>query len=203
MSQAIVRRIESKWDTKTCILWFAVTFDDNHKVAVGIPLAHVVLTFANCLQEAGIVDAAQVGDIDTVEGFGSWLKKTVRKVTPKPLRKTVDKALSKATSVLNTTAKLGAEVVKSKYTGYLLAATAAVAPAIGGPALAAQQSARMALIAVEDARRAAKTGIKTAQTVRAIAKGANVKRAVGRLVASNVRGPKARLAIAALKSVQR
>jgi len=203
MSQAVVKRIESRWDTKACILWFGVTFDDNHKVAIGIPLAHVVLTFATCLQEAGIVDAAQVGDVDTVEGFGSWLKKTVRKVTPKPLRKTVDKALNKATGVLNTTAKLGAEVVKSKYTGYLLAATAAIAPAIGGPALAAQQSARMALIAVEDARKAAKTGIRTAQTVKAIAKGANVQRAVGRLVASNSKDPRARLAMAALKTVRR
>jgi len=200
MAEAIVRRIESKWDRQKCILWFGVEFDDNHKVAVGIPLAHVVMTFASCLAEAGIVDAATVGDIDTVEGLGSWIKKTVRKVTPKPLRKTVDKALNKATSVLNTTAKLGATVIKSKYTGYLIAATAIVAPGIGAAALAAQQSARMALNAYDDAHRAVKTGARTLQAAKQIAQGRNVVQSVRRLSQSN--DPRARLAVAALKSVR-
>lgn len=196
MQTFTIRKIETRWDPKTCFLLAAVTFNDNQTICIALPLAHVVRTFEGCFADAGVRPPDAVGDLDTVEGFGSWIKGAV-----KSAGKVAKGAVKTATKVVNKTAGLAATVVKSKYTGYLLAATAVVVPAVGAAALAAQQSARLALNAYEDAKRAKNAVKKTATTVKAIARGANIQKSVRQLASQANRNPQARMAIAALKSM--
>jgi len=176
------------------VLWAHATFFDGETVGVGLPLAHVVATFDAVTKEFGLEFGPYVGACESVDGLFSSIKKLARKVTPKVLRP----ALDKATNVLEKVAKTGATVVKSKYTSYALAGLAVVCPAVGGPALAAQQAARAALLVADAANAAYNAGSKTAQAAQQIAKGRNVVQAVRRLAPVNNRN---RMALAALKSV--
>jgi hypothetical protein len=189
-----IKTLSWKWDKPSCTLWAHVTFRDGESVGVGLPLAHVVATFDAVAREFGIEFGPYVGDCESVDGLFSSIKRLARKVVPKPLKKTFDKA----TRILEQTAKVAATVVKSKYTTYALAGLAVICPAVGGPALAAQSAARAALLIADAANAAAKTGVKTAQTALQIAKGRNVVRSVRRILPTNNRN---RMAIAALQSI--
>lgn len=195
----VIKSFEWQWDKPKCILWFHAIFTDGFKASVGLPLAHVVATFDQCAAEVGLCYPPLVGDVDSVDGLFSSIKRAVKKVG------NVAKSAVKLTvKSVTQTAKIGAKVVRSKYTGYLLAAVAVAFPAIGGPALAAQQAAKRAMDMYEDAQRAKRAlqaGAKqTTAIVKSISRGQNVQQSIRQLAANNT--PLGRMAVAALQSHQ-
>jgi hypothetical protein len=195
----IVRTLSHRWDRQTCILWFCATFTDGQSVQVGLPLAHVVATFDACAAEVGLQMPALVGDVESVDGLFSKIKKAVKKAGKLGLKATglTDKRLGKI-------AKIAAKVARSKALTGVLAATAFVPGlnAIGAAGLAAQQAAKLALNVLDNAKRAKallRSGVRTAKVMKAIAQGANVQRSVRQLAKDT--SADARMAIAALKSL--
>jgi hypothetical protein len=195
----IVRTLSHRWDRQTCILWFCATFTDGQSVQVGLPLAHVVATFDACAAQVGMPLDAYVGDVESVDGLFSKVKKAVKKAGKLGLKATglTDKRLGQI-------AKVAAKVARSKALTGVLAATAFVPGlnAIGAAGLAAQQAAKLALNILDNASRAKallKSGVRTAKVMKAIAQGANVQRSVRQLAKDT--SADARMAIAALKSL--
>lgn len=195
----IVRTLSHRWDRQACILWFSATFTDGYSVQVGLPLAHVVATFDACAAQVGLQMPPLVGDVESVDGLFSKVKKAVKKAGKLGLKATglTDKRLGKI-------AKVAAKVARSKALTGVLAATAFVPGlnAIGAAGLAAQQAAKLALNVLDNANRAKallKSGVRTAKVMRAIAQGANVQRSVRQLAKDT--SADARIAIAALKSL--
>jgi len=195
----IVRTLSHRWDRQTCILWFCATFTDGQSVQVGLPLAHVVATFDACAAQVGMPLDAYVGDVESVDGLFSKVKKAVKKAGKLGLKATglTDKRLGQI-------AKVAAKVARSKALTGVLAATAFVPGlnAIGAAGLAAQQAAKLALNVLDNANRAKallKSGVRTAKVMKAIAQGANVQRSVRQLAKDT--SADARMAIAALKSL--
>jgi hypothetical protein len=195
----IVRTLSHRWDRQTCILWFCATFTDGQSVQVGLPLAHVVATFDACAAQVGLQMPALVGDVESVDGLFSKVKKAVKKAGKLGLKATglTDKRLGQI-------AKVAAKVARSKALTGVLAATAFVPGlnAIGAAGLAAQQAAKLALNILDNANRAKallKSGVRTAKVMKAIAQGANVQRSVRQLAKDT--SADARMAIAALKSL--
>ena len=197
----LLKSIEWQWDHKSCVLWAKATVADGRSYAIGIPLAHVVRTFEVSAAEVGLLEPAFVGDVDSVEGLFSGIKKLA-----KGAAKTVKKAVKKTQKALAKGVAVAGKAVTSKYTRIGVGALAVAFPAVGAPALAALSAANAAYATYQKADRAlttAKTlGKATGQTARAIAKGANVQRSVKALAARAQQDPNARMAIAALKSVK-
>lgn len=197
----MLNRIEWQWDTKSCILWAQATVSDGRSYSIGIPLAHVVRTFEASAAEVGILEPAFVGDVDSVEGLFSGIKKLA-----KSAGKAVGKAVKSTQKALAKGVAKAGKVVTSKYLRYGVGALAVAFPAVGAPALAALSAANAAYATYQkgdQALKSAKTlGKATAQTSRAIARGANVQRSVQALAAKAKQDPNARMALAALKTVK-
>lgn len=194
----MVKRVSWKWDRAAGVLWAAVSFDDGQTAAVGIPLAQVVATFDQTAAEIGLALPPFVGSIESVDGLFSSIKSVTKSVG-----KLAKKAVKQTTKRLGDVAKTAATVVRSKYTTAALGAVAVAFPAVGGPALLAQQAAARAAAAVETAKQAknlVERGVRTVGVVRAAHAGSQVVRNVQRLAQSN--NPAARMAIAALQSVR-
>lgn len=197
----MLKSVEWQWDRKSCILWAAATTSDGRSYAIGIPLAHVVRTFEVSAAEVGLCAPPFVGDIDSVEGLFSGIKKLA-----KSAGKTVTKAVKKTQKALAKGVATAGKVVTSKYTRIGVGALAVAFPAVGAPALAALSAANAAYAVYRKADVAlasAKTvGKATGATARAISKGANVQRSVKALAVRAQQDPNARMAIAALKTVK-
>lgn len=146
-------------------------------VSVLVPASTVVAALRRASQEEGLAVPSHVGDVDIVGWFGSkiWKKakkavKGVAKKAAKVVKKTV-KVVKKAAyhgAIVWRTAykyagkpalKLGAKLAKSKEFGALLMASAAVCPAVGGPALAAYVVANRAAAAVRVGGAAGKAAV--------------------------------------------
>src|SRR5512139_3981364 len=197
----MLKSVEWQWDRKSCILWASATVSDGRSYAIGIPLAHVVRTFEVSAAEVGLCAPPFVGDVDSVEGFLSGIKKLA-----KSAGRTVTKAVKKTQKALAKGVAAAGKVVSSKYTRIGVGALAVAFPAVGAPALAALTAANSAYATyrkADSALQSAKViGKATGQTARAISKGANVQRSVKLLAYRAQQDPNARMAIAALKSVK-
>lgn len=155
-AEVIIREMSWEWDRARNLLWWRVRLNDGRACGVGIPLAHVALTFRETLQEPDI--AAEMpanmgaidimGDVDimapeTVDGFLSGLKKAFRKAT-RAVKKTVKRTTRKLAKTGLAALKGARTVVRSKWTGYTLMGLSAICPCVGGPALAAWAVAKQA-----------------------------------------------------------
>lgn len=198
--QLTVKRLGWRWDKPRCILWGDLTTSDGQTYSVGLPLAHVAALFDSSAAQVGLACAPFVGDVESVDGLFSSIKKAA-----KGAANLTKKAVKLTTKAATKVVKAHVTVLRSKLTGYALSGVAVAFPAVGAPALAAYAAANKAISMYETARATAKTAVnigkQTANTTRAIARGANVQRSVRQLAASTA--PQARMAIAALKSVKR
>ncbi len=156
MVECVIREMCWEWDRVRNLLWWCVRLSDGRNARVGIPLAHVALTFRETLQEPDI--AAEMpanmgaidimGDVDimapeTVDGFLSGLKKAFKKAT-RAVKKTVKRTTGKLAKTGLTALKYTRTAVRSKWMGYGLMGLSAVCPCVGGPALAAWAIAKQA-----------------------------------------------------------
>lgn len=197
-----IKKLGWRWDRTTCVLWGNVTFTDGSTSSVGIPLATVVAHFDAAASALGIHSAPFVGDVDSVDGFFSGIKRLAKKVgrVAKKAVRTTQKTLAK-------TVHVASGVVRSKLLKTAVSGLAVAFPAVGGPALAALTAANAAANVYDKADKAI-------TTVRSVARGrspipaatAAIRRVtdmqanVRRLTQS--RSPMAGMAVAALKSVQ-
>lgn len=193
-----IRTLAWRWDRPKCILWADVVLVSGEKMSVGLPLAHVTATFDACSADVGFNCPPLVGAVDSVDGFFSAIKKAAKGVT-----KAAKAAVKVTTKVLKKAVAVHVAIVKSKLTTYALSGLAAVVPAVGAPALAAQLAAKKALDMYEQAK-AAKSALqngakKTPQLVAAVARGGSIMRSVQSL--SRISTPQARFAAAALRSL--
>jgi hypothetical protein len=160
-----------------------------------------VRTFEASAAEVGLLEPAFVGDVDTVEGLFSGIKKLAKKAA-----RTVKKAVKKTQKALAKGVKIAGKVVTSKYMKYGVSALAVAFPAVGAPALAALAAANAAYMTYDKADKAIasakRLGKQTYQTAAAIRRGANVRNSVKALAGRVNQDPNARMAIAALKSVK-
>jgi hypothetical protein len=197
----LLKRIEWQWDKPSCVLWARAVLDDGRSYAVGIPLAHVVRTFEAHCAEVGLYAGPYVGDIDSVDGLFSSVKRLAKKATSK-VRKVVKRTQRTLAKGIAATGK----VVTSKYVRYAGIGLAAAFPAVGAPALAALAAANAAYgtyRAGDKALSAARSaGKHTLATARAVARGQNVRKSVRNLAARAGSSRNARMALAALKSVK-
>lgn len=197
----MLKRVEWQWDRKSCILWASATVSDGRSYAIGIPLSHVVRTFEISAAEVGLCAPPFVGDVDSVEGLFSGIKKLA-----KSAGKAVGKAVKKTQKALAKGVAAAGKAVTSKYTRIGVGVLAVAFPAVGAPALAALTAANAAYATYRKADSALQTarvlGKATGQTARAISKGANVQRSVKALASRAQSDPNARMAIAALKTVK-
>lgn len=194
----IVKHVRWRWDRVAGVLWASVAFADGQTASVGIPLAQVVVTFEATAAEVGLALPPFVGSIESVDGLFSGIKKLTRSVG-----KVAKKAVKKTAGRLKDVAKVAATVVRSKYTTAALGAVAVAFPAVGGPALLAQQAAARVAAAAEkanQARKLAASGVRSARVISVAKNGPRLASNVRRLAASN--SPAARMAVAALKSTR-
>lgn len=67
-------------------LWACIYTSNGDTVKVGFPLSHVAMTFDEELGKCGLVEPAQVGDYESVDGFLSRVRRAARKVATKATR---------------------------------------------------------------------------------------------------------------------
>lgn len=194
----IVKRVGWRWDKQACVLWATVTFVDGQSASVGLPLAQVVATFDHEAAQVGLALPPFVGSVESVDGLFSSLKSVTRSVG-----KLAKKAVKQTTKRLKDVAKTAATVVRSKYTTAALGALAVAFPAVGGPALLAQQAAARIAAAAQQANQARKmvaSGVRSARVLQAASNGPKLAQNVRRVAKSN--SPMARMMVAALKSTR-
>lgn len=205
MTGPLLKKIEWQWDRGACILWAKATLDNGMSYSVGIPLAHVVRTFEAHAAEVGLCTAPYVGDVDSVDGLFSGVKRLVSKAT-RPVRTKVKRVIKRTQKTLAKGIATTGKVVTSKYVRYAGIGLAAAFPAVGAPALAALAAANAAYGTYRAGDKALQTarsvGKHTYATARAVAKGQNVRRSVRQLASRAATDRHARMAVAALKSVK-
>lgn len=135
----------------------AVTLAGNTYL-VHVPSASVRFELRKACRLEGLDFANEVGDVDVLGWFGGKIwrkaKKAVKKVTKAVTKKvkavakrtisSVRKAANTGVRLWKATSKYAGKALANKYVGGLVLASAAVCPAIGGPALAAYSTARAA-----------------------------------------------------------
>lgn len=192
----LVKSLSWRWDRAKCILWGDVAFADGQSLSVGLPLAHVVATFDACAAREGVMAGPFVGDVDSVDGLFSGIKRLA-----KSAGRAVSRAVKSTTKVLakgvETAARAAKTVARSQLTSWGVKALAVAVPFVGVPALAAHRAANEALDAYDRAKQVAQQGVRTAQQAAALRQGRNVVSAMRQLAQRN--NPAARLAVAALK----
>jgi hypothetical protein len=75
----VVRKIAWQWDRAGRNLWANITTNNGQLVRVGFPLGQVALTFDEELGRCGIVEPAQVGDYESVDGFLSRVRRVAKR----------------------------------------------------------------------------------------------------------------------------
>jgi hypothetical protein len=191
---AEIRSLVSRWDRQSCVLWFAVTFDNGTTTSVGVPLSHVVATIDAAMASVGVTFAPTLGDIESVDGLFSSIKKAVKSVG-----KVASKAVKTATRTIDAGVRTTAKIVNSRALNLGMSGLKLV-PVVGALASQAHDAAKLAVNQYDNAKRLAAMGLRTPQALRQIASGANVARSI-RVLAANP-NPQARLAVAALQSVR-
>jgi hypothetical protein len=214
MYEVIIRDMSWEWDRARNLLWWRVRLTDGRSCAVGIPLAHVALTFQQAMREPDVTSELPasmgaidiLGDIDimapeSVDGFLSGIKKAFKKASrgvKKAVRKTTKRLAKTGMSALKT----ARGVVRSKYMGYGLGALSMAMPAVGGPALAAWAVAKRADAVASHAQKIAKQlgvgGRPNAQQRAVLARAQRYAANARRLASSNA--PAARMLMAGLRS---
>lgn len=128
---------------------------DGDTYLVHVPAASVRFELRKACRLEGLDFANEVGDVDVLGWFGGKIwrkaKKAVKKVTKavtKKVKAVAKRTISSVRKAANTGVRLwkatAGKALANKYVGGLVLASAAVCPAIGGPALAAYSTARAA-----------------------------------------------------------
>lgn len=191
------------WDRAKNILWGSATLTNGQSISVGLPVAHVSMTFDESVGELGLeVEAPSVGEEESVDGLFGRIGRAFSKATAgirRTLQKAVDNTVGK---VAQTVGKVALSVARSKLVGSALGGAAALFPAIGGPALGvwalANKAAKVHDTAIEAAKRV-KGGLRTASDLARIKQGRALQARVRTLSRSTA--PLARLGVAALRSI--
>ena len=197
-NEHVIAAIHSHWDKATNILWFNVRFVDGYNAQIGIPLAHVVATLDFHMAELGIEFGPVVGDIESVDGLFSGIKKAAKKIG-----KPVTSAVSKTAKTLDRSVSAAAKVIKNKQLNIAMQGARFV-PVVGQTAYAVHQTAKRAVEGYEQGKAAAsiiaRTGKSSAGLLSAVAKGRNIQQALTKLKQS-ADTPEARMLVQALNSM--
>lgn len=78
--EVIVHQLQAAFDHSRQALVFGVTLEDGFHFQVAFPIAHVALTFDKEMIQLGYMGEPLMGDVVTIEGFFSSLKRAVNKV---------------------------------------------------------------------------------------------------------------------------
>ena len=152
------------------------------RVTIPVEVAHAHVDGA--FRDLGIYEPAEVGDLPSVDGLRRRGRRAKKKHGKRGLR-----GLMKAGKAIGKFAK---KAIKSKALGALVAVSAMVCPAIGGPALAALAAAKGAVAIAEAAKKGDRRAGKAAAQI-----GAN---ALKMNRAAQAGSSMARLGVAALRS---
>ena len=197
-TQLVIKSLRTWWDKAACVKWYEVTFADNSTVQIGVPLAQVVATFDAHAAEVGLAIEPFVGDVESVDGLFSSIKKAVKSVG-----KGVSKVVSKTAKTIDSGVKATAKVVRGKTLSTVMSVGKFV-PVVGPAAYAAHKAAVQAADTYDKAKAAAsqvyRTGSSSVTAARDIARGRNVAQSINRL-RQNANTPEARMALSALRSV--
>lgn len=80
MSSLIVQRVALRWDRGSDLLWVDVGLEDGRDWSVGVPVSYVAGLVCHYLERFGAPMRPEIGDdLESVDGFGSWLKKAKKK----------------------------------------------------------------------------------------------------------------------------
>ncbi len=217
-NEAIIRTMTWEWDRERRLLWWRVQLTDGRKCAVGLPLAHVALTFREELNapdvqqelraSAGTMGAIEImgsPDImypESVDGWLSGIRKAFRKAT-RPIRKTIQRTTRKLAKTGLTALRYTRSAIRSPYMGYGLAALSLACPCVGGPALAAWAAAKQADNIARTAEKFAKQigigGRATPQQRNVISQAQQMSQRLRQLSGSNA--PMARMLVAGFRSI--
>lgn len=100
MHSVIISEVRFAWDSPRRLLWVCVSTLDGERYRVGVPVAHFATLVFTELRRMGIVCQPEIGeDLATVEGFGSWVRRTARKAS-----RAVKRATSRAAKAVTRTA---------------------------------------------------------------------------------------------------
>jgi hypothetical protein len=103
----IVQKLSVSLDRHNNLLWFRGKTIDGYEWGVGFPVGHVVLTFDQEAQAAGMAPRTVLGDVEITSMDGFWSK--IKKAVSSPV-KVVSHAATKAYS--GTVKKLGEQAVR-------------------------------------------------------------------------------------------
>ncbi len=214
MSYPTIRRIGWRWDHANRVLWASLALSDGQTFGVGLPLSEVVAVFDAEARKLRIDAPALVGECATVSGFFSRVRKTVRRAKKKAMRRVrklqprVVRRLTSRVSRIHDkfkrrALKVGLKVARSKRVGMVLGASAAVCPAIGGPALGAWTAANTAARIYDRANRAKRQAMRFGRTspqgYRSMIQGRRIQQNVRQLIGRS--DPRSRMVRSALRSV--
>jgi hypothetical protein len=180
---------------------------NGRTVKVFIPLSRVWLTFDEELQRVGCPSAASVGAPFSVGGFFDFVKKAassvVRKVVPKAIQRAATRVVATAKK-FGAAAYKGAKAVASNpvFRGAVIAASFAV-PALAPAAAALEIANRAAKVyaAGQQAAKAIKAGVNTAQNIDAVRRGLIARQQVQAVVQRAHAGdPRAKQLVGAFQS---
>lgn len=154
---------------------------EGHKWRVTIPVEIAHMAMDQGLESMGMGEPATVGERATCNGLLTRADRVGRRHKRRGFKglKKIGRGIARAAK----------KAIKSKVIGGLVAASAMVCPAVGGPALAALTAAKLAVKVAEQAKKGH----------------AGAKKAMGQIarnarVLQQSRDPRARLAVAALRS---
>ena len=78
--EVVIRSVGYRWDRERDLLWIDLGLTDGRDYSVGFPVAYFASLVAEGLHRLGVVCQPEIGeDLASVDGFGSWLKKTSKK----------------------------------------------------------------------------------------------------------------------------
>lgn len=78
---ATIKKLVWQWDRVGQKLWANLITKEGQLIRVGFPLGHVSMIFDEELGNCGIYEPAQVGDLESVDGFLSRVKRIGRKAS--------------------------------------------------------------------------------------------------------------------------
>lgn len=103
MNEVIVHQLNFMFDRSREALVFSVVLENGNQFAVAFPISHVAMTFDKAMIGEGYVGEPLMGDVATIEGFWSSLKKIASapiklatKVTMAPFKAVAPKSVQNA-----------------------------------------------------------------------------------------------------------
>ena len=93
----VIRSIDFRWDRARNMLWVDIGTETGGQWSVGFPVLYIAESIAHELSQLGVQAQPEVGeDFASVDGFGSWLKRTTRKAS-RAVKKATKKVTRKVT----------------------------------------------------------------------------------------------------------